>query len=351
MYFPISETVSTILENKISTNNIIITKLTALWALNESGLGGMMFALHIPLTGFFVGGFAIILIGLIAFYSDNDFKQIIKATVLVLIIKAIASPHAPPPAYLAVAFQGVTGAVLFSFIRNYKFAAILLAMLAMAESSLQKIIVTTLIYGKSIWIALDKSIEGLSKDFSIHSEVRFSYWIMGSYVLIHIVWSILLGVFSGRLPQLIHKHAPAILDIYQNSATGYDNADQQLSTQRKNKSMRWLSFVLILLFVVIVFLVSGMYAHYKILYVIVRGVAAVLLLFFVLRPIMTLAIQYWLKKQHRETKREAMEVMALMPGLKSFVKPSWQMANTNRGSMGRLRYFILSMIILTLYHE
>jgi hypothetical protein len=127
------------LENKIPANNIIITKLTALWALNESGLGGMMFALHIPLTGFFVGGFAIILIGLIAFYSGNDFRQIVKATVLVLIIKAMASPHAPPPAYLAVAFQGLTGAVLFSCIRNYKVAAMLLAILAMAESSLQKI--------------------------------------------------------------------------------------------------------------------------------------------------------------------------------------------------------------------
>jgi hypothetical protein len=268
------------LENKIPANNIIITKLTALWALNESGLGGMMFALQIPLTGFFVGGFAIILIGLIAFYSDNNFKQVIKATVLVLIIKAMASPHAPPPAYLAVAFQGVTGALLFSCIRNYKVAAILLAILAMAESSLQKIIVMTLIYGKSIWIALDKSIEGISKDFSIHSQLSFSYWIIGIYVLIHVFWGILIGVFSGRLPHLISKHTPVVLDRYQNSETGYA-AGQQLSSKKKGKSMRWLSFVLILLFVVLVFLISGAYSEYKILYVIIRSVAAVLLLFFI----------------------------------------------------------------------
>lgn len=338
------------MENKISTNNIIITKLTALWALNESGLGGMMFALHIPLTGFFVGGFAVMLIGLIAFYSENNFKQIIKATVLVLIIKAMASPHAPPPAYLAVAFQGVVGAVLFSCIRNYKFAAILLAVLAMAESSLQKIIVMTLIYGKSIWIALDKSIEGISKDFSIHTEVSFSYWIIGIYVLIHIVWGFLIGVFSGKLPHLISKHAPAILDTYQNRATSYD-ADQQLVSKRKNKNMRWLNFLLILLFVVAVFLWSGAYSDYKILYVIIRSVAAVLLLFFVLRPLITWAIQYWLKKQRTATKQEAVEIMAMMPGIRNFVKPSWQMAKANPESMGRLRYFILSMIILTLHHE
>jgi hypothetical protein len=350
LYFPILETTSTILENKISANNIIITKLTALWALNESGLGGMMFALHIPLTGFFVGGFAIILIGLIAFYSDNNFKQIIKATVLVLIIKAMASPHAPPPAYLAVAFQGVTGAVLFNCIRNYKFAAILLAVLAMAESSLQKIIVMTLIYGKSIWIALDKSVEGISKDFSIHTTVNFSYWVIGTYVLIHVVWGILIGIFTGRLPHLINKHTPVILDKYQTNKSSY-TVDQQLSTQKKNKNTRWLSFVLILLFVVIVFLMSGTYADYKILYVIIRSVAAVLLLFFVLRPLMTLAIQYWLKKQRTATKQEAVEIMAMMPGIRNFVKPSWQMAKSNPENMGRLRYFILSMIILTLHHE
>jgi hypothetical protein len=338
------------LENKISANNIIITKLTALWALNESGLGGMMFALHIPLTGFFVGGFAIILIGLIAFYGGNNFKQIIKATVLVLIIKAMASPHAPPPAYLAVAFQGVIGAVLFSCIRNYKFAVILLAVLAMAESSLQKIIVMTLIYGKSIWIALDKSIEGISKDFSIHTEVSFSYWIIGIYVLIHVVWGILIGVFSGRLPHLVSKHTPVILDTYQNRATGYDT-NQQLTSKRKNKNIRWLNFLLILLFVVAVFFWSGAYSDYKILYVIIRSVAAVLLLFFVLRPLMTWAIQYWLKKQRTATKQEAVEIMAMMPGIRNFVKPSWQMAKANPERMGRLRYFILSMIILTLHHE
>jgi hypothetical protein len=338
------------LENKISTNNIIITKLTALWALNESGLGGMMFALHIPLTGFFVGGFAIILIGLIAFYSGNNFKQVIKATVLVLIIKAMASPHAPPPAYLAVAFQGITGAVLFSCIRNYKFAALLLAILAMAESSLQKIIVMTLIYGKSIWIALDKSMESISKDFSIHTPVNFSYWIIVIYMLIHVFWGVLIAAFSRKLPRLIEKHAPVILDNYQNTEAGYA-LEHQSTSKRKNKNIRWLSFLLVLVFILVVFLLSGAYSDYKILYVIVRSIAAVLLLFFVLRPVLTRAIQYWLKKQSTETKQEAIEVMALMPGLRNFVKPSWQMAKTNLEGIGRLRYFILSMIILTLYHE
>ncbi len=336
------------MEQKTSDNNIIITKLTALWALNESGLGGMMFALHIPLTGFFVGGFAVILISLIAFYSGNNFKKIFKATILVLIIKATASPHSPPPAYLAVAFQGISGALIFAGIRNNKVAAVLLAILAMAESSLQKIIVMTLIYGKSIWLALDKSLEGITKDFAIHSDIAYSYWIIGIYVLSHICWGLLLGIFAGRLPGLIGKYTGSVLEQYQ-VYPGLRPDEVSPEGKRKRKTTFWIRFVLILLFVVGVFALSGSFSQHKILYVIIRSVAAVLLLFFVLRPVLTWLIQYWLKKQSTARKQEAVDIMAMMPGLKNYVKPSWQMAKDNPVKMGRLRYFILSMIILSLY--
>jgi len=46
-----------------------------LWALSESGLGGMMFALKIPFTGFFVGGFAVVMLGLIAHFYIAIIKK------------------------------------------------------------------------------------------------------------------------------------------------------------------------------------------------------------------------------------------------------------------------------------
>jgi hypothetical protein len=84
-----------------------------LWALSESGLGGMMFALKIPFTGFFVGGFAVVMLGLIAHFSYSNYKKTVEATVIVLLVKATVNPHLPPPAYLAVAFQGFSAALLF----------------------------------------------------------------------------------------------------------------------------------------------------------------------------------------------------------------------------------------------
>lgn len=83
-------------------NQLAISRLTALWALSESGLGGMMHAVKIPFTGFFLGGFAIVIITLIAHFSKTPFKSILQATLLVILVKAAASPHSPPMAYLSL---------------------------------------------------------------------------------------------------------------------------------------------------------------------------------------------------------------------------------------------------------
>ena len=99
-------------QDETGFNHSAVNRLTALWALNESGLGGVLHAAKFPFTGIFVGGFAVILISLIARYSNYSFKAILKATAMVLMIKAAVSPHSPFPAYLAVSFQGLLGALI-----------------------------------------------------------------------------------------------------------------------------------------------------------------------------------------------------------------------------------------------
>ncbi len=323
-----------------------VTRLTALWALNECGLGGLMFALKIPLTGIFVGGFALILIGLIAHYSGNDYKQILRATVLVLIAKATVSPHSPPPAYLAVAFQGFLGALLYSNIRNFTFASLLLSIIAMAESALQKLIVLTLIYGKSLWIALNKLYEGIAHDFALPAAFTFSYVLIGLYLLLYIFWGVLVGLFTARLPRLIRSHTEVILAFYREGKDRLQEPETKALSRFKGR--RWVAFGLILVFIILVFLFSNQYKDYAILYVIARSLAAVLLLFFVLRPILTWLIRRWLNSRDESTRQGAAEIIGMMPSLRRFLKPSWQLATRHATRTGRLRYFILSMVIFTL---
>jgi hypothetical protein len=323
-----------------------VTRLTALWALNECGLGGLMFALKIPFTGIFVGGFAMVLIGLIAHYSHYDYRKIFRATVLVLIAKATVSPHSPPPAYLAVAFQGLLGALMYAGIRNFTLASLLLAMVAMLESAMQKLIVLTLVYGKSIWVALNQFYGNIASDFSLPASSGFSYWLIGLYLLLYAAWGLLVGLFIAKLPRLIDTHADTILQYYkQYRDTG---TPPEVKTPQQKKKIRFLGFALILLFIIVVFVFSNQYKSYALLYVVVRSLAAIFLLFFVLRPVLTLLLQRWLKSRDEQTRQEAAEIIGMMPSLRRFIRPAWQLARVHAGRTGRLRYFVLSMVIFTL---
>ena len=95
-------------------NKSALLKLTYFWAFIEAGLGGLLHFLHIPITGFVVGGFAVVLIVLIAKYSNNNSRMIINALGLVLMIKFLLSPYSPYGAYIAVGFQGILAALIFS---------------------------------------------------------------------------------------------------------------------------------------------------------------------------------------------------------------------------------------------
>src|SRR5678816_3467868 len=94
-------------------SNLAIQRLTALWAFSESALGGVLHALQVPFTGLIVGGFAIIILTLIAWFAQGDLKKIFTSLLIVLIIKATVSPYTPLPAYIAVSFQGLMAFLLF----------------------------------------------------------------------------------------------------------------------------------------------------------------------------------------------------------------------------------------------
>jgi hypothetical protein len=331
--------------NTPDRNFSAITKLTALWAFNESGLGGLMFALKIPLTGFFVGGFAVLLIGLIAWYAQRDYKQVLKATVLVLIIKATVSPHSPPPAYLAVAFQGFAGALIYRYITSFRIASVVLALLAMAESALQKIIVMTLIYGKSIWLALDKLFESISKEFAIHADVSFSLLLIAVYLAVYLVWGLVVGVFSGKLPLQIEARKEEILQWYRQ-----DREMIPVVALHKNRKFRFVIYICILVFILTVFLLGGNNKQ-QVLFILFRSLAAVLLLFFVLRPILNRLLHYWLSRQRSARKHDTATIIALLPGIRTYVRPSWQLAAKQQSKAKQLKYFIYYMVALTLYEE
>jgi len=315
--------------------------------LSESGLGGLMFALHIPLTGIFVGGFAVVIITLIAFYAENKLAELIKATIIVLIVKAAVSPHSPPPAYLAVAFQGFLGAALFGLFNYRKWVIYILSVLAMLESACQKLIMLTLVYGNSIWIALDKMLSGLFQEFSLPQTIHYSYWIIAIYLCIYTVWAFVIAHFANSLPLYFQKNAAQVLSDFKLHYSTQKAENELIRSKKRNRILLW--FVSILAFILLIFWWNDWYSSSKLLSIAIRSIAAVLLLYYVLRPVLEWAIKKWLRSRNPSLKKEATGIMEAMPSVRNYVKPCWQMAQIQKGKWKQMRYFVRSLLIVTIY--
>src|SRR4029078_9591220 len=145
----------------VPVNSLIYYRLITLWVLNEAMLGGIIHGLKIPVSGLVVGSCAVVCISLIGWYVPRK-GAIIKATIIVAVFKMMLSPHSPPPAYIAVFFQGLLGELLFWRKRCFTLSCVLLAVLALVESALQRILVLTLIYGNDLWKVINDFIRNLA---------------------------------------------------------------------------------------------------------------------------------------------------------------------------------------------
>ena len=323
-------------------------RLTALWALGESGLGGMMHALHMPFTGIFVGGFAVLIIGLIAHYSSNAATTLLQSTMLVILVKAAVSPQSPPPAYIAVAFQGLLGALLSRTVSHRATAAILLGTLSMLESALQKLLMTTLIFGKSIWIAIDQLGHDILQDFHLSSGISISIWLISIYLIMFLLWGVLLGIWIIRLPRLIAHHQAGIWQQYHTLII-----ESKVETNNKKHSIyrKILPTLLILISVAAILYISPGGGINKAIYVIVRTIAMLALLIVVVQPLLKWLLNRWINKKQSSNRQAVQDLLDIMPQLRSYVSPAYQIAGSTHKGIKKYSTFILILIVLSLGND
>jgi hypothetical protein len=327
-----------------SSNQAQLNRLTALWALSESGLGGFMHALKIPFTGFFLGGFAIVIITLIAHQSVHKYKAILQATLLVILVKAVASPHSPPMAYIAVGFQGLAGLTFFSLIPNLRLAAILFGFIGLMESAVQKFLVMTLLFGKSIWEALDLFVQSILKDLSFMTNFSFSFWLIAGYIGVYSIWGILVGLWAGSLPQQLAHQSDAVILQWHNLPPASNQTD---SMKKRKRTGKLIGGFFMLVFMASVFLFQGLGG--KAMYAIIRALAALVLLFYVINPLIKWGIARWSKKQQANNKKQLTELLDLLPSISSKVAPAMQIARIQNNGLSVYPAFVINLIILSLY--
>jgi hypothetical protein len=320
-----------IAEDTISFDKQIYYRLIALWVLCEGILGGMMHAVKIPFTGIIVSSGAVICISLIAYYVPQK-GAILKATIIVAIFKMMLSPHTPPTAYIAVFFQGMMGQILFFNRRFFRVSCILLAVLALVESAVQRILVVTVLYGNNFWNALNEFIRKLTNEQSV---TNYSLMVATGYIMLHAFIGLMVGVFAGSI--VWQSKSWSIL--HEEYLIPYSNENNELlkpaGTKRKKKIKYFFIFIwiaLILLFVQSYFHIGRALLPSQIpLQIFLRSLLLILTWYFLLSPLLSSLIKKWLSHQRIKSQSDINLVMLLLPSTKYIFLKSWQLSSAAKG--------------------
>jgi len=328
-----------------------VQRLTALWALTESGLGGLLHAVQMPFMGLVLAGLAMTIITLIAYYSDKPAATIGRSLILVLIVKIIVSPHSLPSAYIAVTFQAMFAIALYRSLGINALSILLLTVIGMVETATQRILSLTLLFGKSLWEALDSVGAWVTQTYSWLLPFQSGRTMIGAYVLIYALGGVLWGLFIYLL--VVRMRSTTSTAPYRIMLDKVNQEHSGSSDTKKRKSMRmwiWLAIFLVLIIITPYFLDSEMSSGQRALYVLGRTLIALILWFAVVSPFIIKLLRSYLMSRKSELSEEIDQVFGLLPYMKDIVRHAW--AEASRVSLlRRVPVFIFRSLMYCLHFE
>ena len=331
-----------------------IWKITALWAFSEAALGGILHAFRVPFRGVFIGGAAAILITLIAFFSKEK-GIILRSTIIVIIIKGIASPYTPLTAYFAVFLQGIMGEILFFNRKIFKASAFIFGILVLLFSSAQKLIILTVLFGNTFWDSINQFGNTIVSEFinpGNSVDINFSYFIVGTYLGIHIILGMIIGTFAGKFPNRITKviyNGKAEIDNLYNSVTNPDNTNKKVRKPWWKKP----TFVLLLLFITALLILSYFYPEsesnktFEVLIMIFRAISIMAIWYFLITPLIFKWLQKYLKKKRNQYSTEINRIVDNFPHFRKLVYHCWKNSAHEKGYR-KIKYFLTQLVTFLL---
>jgi hypothetical protein len=329
-------------------NSIAIERLTALWALNECGLGGFMHAFNSPFTGIFVGGISILLISLIALYSKNVLPALLKALSIVLLIKLSVSPHSPITAYLAVSFQAMLGAFLFSLFSVRSFVIILLAAITFLESALQKLLTLTILYGQSLWDAVDVYGVWISDKLSFLKLTLSSKTFIFLFVIVYFLSGIIIGFLIVRIIALIKNIDTTTIHLV---PTRYKMTHNQNKTPfLPKKALLFWSVTLFLIAIPLFFFDTKYGGFKKGIYLLARSFLFLVLWYVIVGPLLLKGLNRLLDKSKSRYKNDVQNTLDLFPYLRDIIRSAWQDSKLIKGNK-RVSHFLARSIAYSIHFK
>ena len=333
-------------------NSGIVIRITALWAFSEAFLGGILHGFKVPFAGLALSLIAAICISLLAVH-DSKRGVILKATLVVIAVKFILSPHTPPMAYVAVLMEGLAGELFFLQRRFLRTSSFFLTLFCLMYSAFQKLLVLTLVVGNEFWKALDSFLNGITKTF-IKQPQQYSLYL----VLIYLGCYLLAGIFGGILNSKIiarvqSGNQPPVVDaVNKKYPDGINAINNSLEQETKRRKINWKYLLAIILLLLLVFSYTPLFAKTglktKVTEIVLRGTSIIFAWTFLLSPLLIRWISKWVETYKAKSNSPLQEVLSLLPDIKRIVQVSWEMA-VSRNKLKRVSDFISNTMLLIVY--
>jgi len=308
-------------------NNHIIARLSALWALSETGLGGVMHALNLPFTGIILGGFSIAITYLIATYSNRPFRDLFRTTIIVLAIKAAVSPHSPFGAYFAVGFQGFSAALLYGWagysMGRKKLILPFHAILTQLMSATQKVIILTLYYGVAFWDSVDALFNKITSDLEFISNISASQWLIGIYMSMHVLTALLVTIWVLRW----NRKFDATEKFEEYKPEPFDT-----SIKTKPKKWKYRNYIFIALMLTFVFLVQAFVLDNpeRGLWVLLRSVVVIAAMYGVVLPGLKIISKRWILNKRSNLEEAVRQTESILPALRPLARYAWKKSSQKK---------------------
>ena len=327
------------------SQTISVLRITALWAFSESALGGILHALTIPLRGIFINAAAVLFICLIALFSKSS-KEILKSTIIVILIKALVSPHSPLTAYFAVGVQGMIGYLVFINKNFFRTSALLLGIITLFFSGIQKIVVLTILFGNNLWKSINIFVKQIANEFlslGLHPDIHYGFLLIGIYVFIHIVAGIFIGLYAGALPKKLDEYSDKIKEI------DFEASLSEIPEKvKRGKKKSWLMrptgiIILSILFFILIYSYFNPYksdiASVEIVIMLIRSIVLTVLWYVLLAPFVRKMFQKFIAGKKAFYSHEIDEVLNLFPHFKKIVEYTWRESQSLKG-IKKIKYFL-----------
>lgn len=327
----------------------VTLRITAIWALSESFLGGILHIFKLPFTGLILSFIASVCITLIAL-GNNKRGEIMKATLLVIAIKFMLSPHTPPMAYLAVLIQGGAGELLFLSKKIIKPKAFILTLFSLLYSAFQQLITLTIIFGKPFWNAIDIFLNKITQSF-IQDSINYSLYIVVFYVGCYLLAGIYGGIFNITIINKIQEGNQNNLIFNQIKNLQIPESSFTIETKKSKNN----NFKIAIGCLLLILLIASYFPVFKlgflkssIIEIIVRGVIIIGIWTFLITPILQNRIKKWITNFQEKNSNQIQQIILLFPSIKIIVQQSWLLSqNTKR----RFQNFIYNTALLIVHRE